>query len=174
MSFGAYFHDINTQISLIALVGTCLFAWTKGGKAERLGTLMMFVSWIGTDVLRALDGHLMPTALMFGSDGLLSLGFLFIAVRYSSLWLGLAMLFESFIFGLHAIQLGDVDAPRWHGMIVYLLLNNILNYLVLATLVGGAGATALKRRQDRKAKKLAAERARPSLTAARLPLAGTL
>jgi len=177
MSFSAYFHDINTQISLIALGGSCIFAWTKGGAPERLGTFMMFASWIGTDLARAFVGQLMPTALMFGSDALLSVGFLFISVRYSSLWLGLAMLFESLCFALHAVQLDDADAPRWHGMIVYLLLNNILNYLVLATLTGGTCATIRARLRARKAQRRAGAKAveRPAhpLAAPRQPLASS-
>ena len=152
MSFSTYFQDINTQISLIVLVTTCLFTWIKGGPPERLGAVMVVVSWLGTDFARAATGLTIPTSVMFLSDLLLSLGFLYVSVRYSSLWLGLAMLFESFCFALHALQLGDNDAPRWHGMIIYLLLNNILSYLVLLTLAGGTLATMHKRALARRAR----------------------
>ena len=159
MSFSTYFQDINTQISLIVLVSTCMFTWTKGGPAERLGAVLVVVSWLGTDFARAAAGLTIPASVMFLSDLLLSLGFLYVSVRYSSLWLGLAMLFESFCFALHALQLDDTDAPRWHGMIVYLLLNNILNYLVLLTLAGGTLATMGKRAQARKTQALAQAKA---------------
>ena len=159
MSFGAYLANIYTQLGLISLVLTCVFAWWKGGAPERLGTLVVAVVWIGADILRGLSGELMPTAVMFASDILMALGLLFIAVRYSSIWVGLAMMFESFCFALHAVQLDDADAPRWHGMIVYLLLNNILNHLVLATLTGGTFATISKRLRARKELRRAAAKA---------------
>jgi hypothetical protein len=150
MSFAAYIGNIYTQLGLACLLATSLFAWTKGGKAERAGTLMLLVVWIGADIARGLTGELMPTAVLTLSDVLISTCFLYLAVRYSSLWLGLAMLFRSFGFALHAIQLSDADAPRWHGMIIYLLLNNILSYLVLATLAGGTLATMTQRMRARK------------------------
>ncbi len=87
------------------------------------------------------------------------------------------MLFESFCFALHAIQLDDADAPRWHGMIVYLLLNNILNYLVLATLTGGTFATINQRARARKerlqAEAKAAARSAHRVAAPRQPLASS-
>ena len=178
MRFDAYLTNIYTQLGLISLAATCAFAWWKGGKPERLGTLVLAVVCVGTDLLRGMGGQLMPTVLLFGSDGVLAFGFLYIAVRYSSMWVGVSLLFEAFCFGLHAIQLGDVDAPRWHGMIIYLLLNNILNYLVQATLVGGTLATMGKRARDRKAETLArakaAERAARPFTIPQQPLAGSL
>ena len=175
MSFGVYLANIYTQLGLIGLATTCAFAWWKGGAPEKLGTLVVAVAWLGGDLLRGLSGQLIPTAFLFASDTLLSFGLLIIAVRYSSLWVGLAMLFESFCFALHGIQLGDVDAPRWHGMIVYLLLNNIFNYLVLVTLATGTLATMHKRMRDRKLRALAqakaADRAARQFTAPPLPLA---
>ncbi len=159
MSFGAYLANIYTQLGLISLLAACAFAWWKGGPPERLGTLVVAVVWVSADILRGLSGQLTPTVVLFASDILMALGLLFIAVRYSSLWLGLAMLFESFCFALHAIQLDDADAPRWHGMIVYLLLNNILSYLVLATLTGGTFATITERSRVRKERLLAETKA---------------
>ncbi|MDR3507249.1 MAG: hypothetical protein P4L64_05045 [Caulobacteraceae bacterium] len=160
----------------MALIVTSVFAWWKGGPPERLGTLLLAASWLGTDLTRALLGQLMPTALLFASDALVSTGFLIIAVRYSSLWLGMAMLFYASAFALHAVQFDDADAPRWHGMIIYLLLNNILNYLVLLTLAAGTCATMAQRRRtaqcQAKARARAAERAERRLRAPPLPLAG--
>ncbi len=177
MSFSTYFHDINTQISLVLLAATCVFSWSKGGAAERLGAALLVVNWIGTDLARAATGLTIPTSVMFMSDMLLSTGFLYISVRYSSLWLGLAMLFEAFGFALHAVQMGDTDAPRWHGMIIYLLLNNIFSYLVLVTLVAGVLATMGKRSRDRKARALAqaraADRAARQFTVPPQPLANS-
>lgn len=151
MSFNSYFLNIYTLMGLAALLSTAAFAWWKGGPAERLGTLILCVSAIGGDVARAFSGQLAPTVTMFVSDMFLSLGFLYIAIRYSSLWLGAAMIFQGCAFSFHATQLDDSDLPRWHGMVIYLLVHNILSYLVMLTLVGGTLATILKRRKPQTA-----------------------
>lgn len=175
MSFGAYVANIYTQLGLIGLVMTCAFAWWKGGAPERLGTLILAINWVGTDLVRALTGQMVPTSVMFGSEVVLTVGFLFISVRYSSLWLGLAMLIQSFGFALHAIQLGDEDAPRWHGMIVYLLLNNILAYLLLLALIGGTlvNWSRIRRRGPQKAQPRRAARKPAPITGSQRPLAGS-
>lgn len=172
MHFSAYITNIYTEIALISLAGTCALSWWKGGATERLGSLALAVTVVGTHILRILSDQLVPTAVLFGSDVVLSFAFLVIAVRYSSLWLGAAMLFQALCFALHAVQFGDEDAPRWHGMIIYLLLNNILYYLVQASLVGGTLATIRMRVLNRKAASRSSGRA--SITAARLPLASSL
>lgn len=161
MSFAAYFSSIYTLLGLAGLVLVCAFAWWKGGPPERLGTLMLALSWIGADVVRGFSGQMVPTITLFVSDILISAGFLYIAIRYSSLWLGGAMMFRAIGFAVHAAQLnGDEDAPRWHGWIIYLLINNVLSYLVLLTLAGGTLATILQRRRQAEAQakaKVAAE-----------------
>jgi MFS family permease len=147
MSFGAYISSVYTLLGLASLAATGAFAWWKGGPPERLGTLMLAVTWIGADVARGVGGQMVPTNTLLISDLLTSAGFLYIAIRYSSLWLGAAMIFRAIGFALHAAQLSDQDAPRWHGWIIYLLVNNILSYLVLLALVGGTIATLRRRRR---------------------------
>jgi hypothetical protein len=175
MSFSTYIHNIHTQIGLVGLFITCVFAWWKGGPAEKLGAGMLCFSWLGADLARGLSGQMIPEGPMFVSDVLISLGFLYVAIRYSSLWLGAAMIFRSIAFVLHSAYMSDHDAPRWHGMIVYLLITNILGYLVFVSLCGGTIATILKRRrvarEKAEAEAKAARRAQ-RLTGAQPPLAG--
>ena len=149
MTFASYFANIYTQLCLVALLATVVFGWLKGGKAERRGALLLGVSFVVTDVARAVAGQLIPTAILFISDITTALGFLWIAFRYSSLWLGSAMFFSSLILALHANRLGGGEAVRWHGMILYLLLNNIFAYLIMLSLVGGTVAAMLARRRQR-------------------------
>lgn len=166
MSFAAYISSIYTLLGLAGLAAVCLFAWWKGGPPERLGTLMLALSWIGADVVRGFSGQMVPTVTLFVSDILISAGFLYIAIRYSSLWLGAAMMFRAIGFAVHAAQLsGGDDAPRWNGWIIYLLINNVLSYLVLLTLAGGTVATILRRRREAKAKVAAEAKAasRPNI-----------
>jgi hypothetical protein len=148
MSFGTYFSSVYTLLGLAGLVATCGFAWWKGGPPERLGSLMLAIAWVGADTARGFSNQMVPTITLFVSDIVLAVGFLYIAIRYSSLWLGAVMMFQAIEFALHAIQLNSTDAPRWHGWILYLLINNLLNYLLLLTLTGGTVATILRRRRQ--------------------------
>lgn len=148
MSFGTYFSSVYTLLGLAGLATTCAFAWWKGGPPERLGSLMLAVSWFGADIARGFSNQMVPTVTLLASDILISGGFLYIAIRYSSLWLGAAMMFQAIGFALHATQMSDSDAPRWHGWIIYLLICNILSYLVLGALTGGTIATILRRRRQ--------------------------
>src|ERR1700753_2774500 len=126
MSFEAFLSNIYTWLGLGGAALTCAFAWWKGGPAERYGTTMLIAVWVIADIARGLSGEKIPTLVMFGTDALEAAGFLYLAVRYSSLWLGAVMIFQSLEFAIHATHMSDADAPRWHGYIVYLLINNIL------------------------------------------------
>ena len=147
MSFATYISNIYTLIGLVGLIVACVFAWWKGGPAERLGILMLVVSWLGADIARGFSNQMVPLTTMFVSDAVLAAGFLYIAIRYSSLWLGGMMILQAAAFALHATQLSDSSAPRWHGWIIYLLLNNLINYSLLLVLCGGTFATILRRRK---------------------------
>lgn len=147
MSFGTYFSSIYTLLGLAGLLVACGFTLWKGGPAERLGALMVLASWVGADIARGFSNEMVPTVVLLVSDILISGGFLYIAIRYSSLWLGAAMIFQAACFAMHAAQLSDGDAPRWHGWIIYLLINNILSYFVLLALIGGTLATMGRRRK---------------------------
>jgi hypothetical protein len=180
MSFSSFFLNPYTLSGLGALAATSGFAWWKGGRPERLGALVFGIGTVGADIWRAASGQQVPVFPMFAADIFMALGFLYIAVRYSSLWLGAAMMLQSASFALHAAGLADPARPRWHGMIVYLLLNNVLSYLTLAALAGGTVATIIHRRREtrRKAEAAAKKAHGPrNLTAAFInqppPLAGT-
>jgi hypothetical protein len=160
MSFGAYISSIYTLLGLLGLVMVCAFALWKGGPPERLGGLMLLVAWFGADLARGVSNQMMPIAAMFVSDAVIAGCFLYIAIRYSSLWLGGMMILQAAAFALHATQLSDPSAPRWHGWIIYLLLNNVINYSLLLVLCGGTVATILRRR------KLARQRAEADAKAA--------
>jgi hypothetical protein len=166
MSFGAYISSIYTLLGLLGLVVVCAFALWKGGPPERLGGLMLLVAWFGADLARGVSNQMVPIAAMFVSDAVIAGCFLYIAIRYSSLWLGGMMILQAAAFALHAAQLSDSSAPRWHGWIVYLLLNNLINYSLLLVLCGGTVATILRRR--RRAREKATAEAKAAERAGRL------
>jgi hypothetical protein len=163
MSFTSYFLNIYTEVGLASLFATGAFAWWKGAAPERLGTLVFGLGTVAACIWRAMNGEHAAVMPLFAVDLMMALGFLYIAIRYSSLWLGAAMMLLAASFALHATGLSDPARPRWHGMIIYLLANNILSYLTLAALAGGTVATIMKRRQAvrRKAEAEAKRASRP-------------
>jgi hypothetical protein len=168
MSFSSYFLNIYTEAGLATLLATGAFAWWKGGAPERLGTLVFGLGTIGADIWRAANGDDAAVMPLVAVDLMMALGFLYIAVRYSSLWLGAAMMLLAASFALHAVGLSDPARPRWHGMIIYLLANNVLSYLTLLALAGGTVATIINRRRAvrREAEAEAKRASRPKSLAA--------
>ena len=143
------FHLIEPYIALLLMLATAVFAFWKGGQPERFGAGMIVVTWIGTVIAQA-PGHQAVWIFMV-FDGLLAVGFLVVAVRYSSLWLGGAMICQAVSFGAHALRLSD-DARTGHSRWVFILVINVISYLVLLILVGGTCATILRRRKADRAK----------------------
>jgi len=139
------FRNIEPFVALLLMLATTAFVAFKGGKPERLATAMIVVSWISTLVMQAPGHQTAVTFLVF--DGLLAVGFLAVAVRYSSLWLAGAMICQAVSFGAHAMRLSDNSSVYWHGANVYILVINIVSYLVLLILIGGTVATIRRRRR---------------------------
>lgn len=149
MSFSSAFGSVHPEFGLAALLATVLFAWSQGGRAERLGAALLILGWVAARLAQPLIGHASGPP-SFLSDAIDASGFLWVAIRYSSLWLGPTLLFYSGDFALDALQMGQVALPPWHGMTAYPLLNGLINYLVLVAVVGGTLATMIKRRRAQK------------------------
>jgi hypothetical protein len=121
----------------IPLIGTALFAFWKGGPAERVGGSMFLIgAAFGTFINLGLEvGHRQVPQLIV--DGVLATGFLALAVRYTSLWVGGSMLLLAVQFSLHAYYfVTHKNADYFHA-----LVNNINNAGVLVFLVVGTMAT---------------------------------
>lgn len=120
-------------IGWVVLLGAASFAWSKGGPAERLGvSLKIVTSAVALTVHHTLKLESISVALLV-ADGLLAVGFLLLAVRYVSLWLGAAMILQGVQFSLHAYYL---VAERSFDRL-YSIINNVNTYgVILCILVG--------------------------------------
>ena len=122
---------------------TCVFAWMRGAAAERWGSLWVLVMDLASDAAIAFTYPRPPEMILFSLDFLLATGLLVLAVRYSSLWLGIAMLLQAVALCAHAFRLvGEgLETVSW------IVLNNVLSELMLVCIMI---ATAISWRRRRK------------------------
>lgn len=130
---GFYLHHLLR----VAIVLVTVFAWLKGGQAERVGASANLLAAVVVFVLiRVVEVSGVGTGLLL-VDGLLGLVFLGLAVRYTSLWLGAAMLLQAAQFSLHAYYLvvgRQVD-------LLFAVVNNVVSWGVLLGILVGTIVT---------------------------------
>ncbi|MFN3521058.1 MAG: hypothetical protein ACK4YQ_02325 [Phenylobacterium sp.] len=118
----------------LLIFGVCGYALWKGGPPERFGAaLILLVALLGGLIEIGLKDNARQVGHL-AADGLLAMGFLFVAVRYTSLWLGGAMLFQAVQFSLHAFYF---VLKRPYDPL-YSIVNNIDLFGVLSCLLAGA------------------------------------
>lgn len=138
------FGTIWTQIGIVALVSAFAFSLWKGDAAERLGGGMNLAAGLFAMFLHPLlNSDVQPVAQLV-VDAALAAGFLFLAIRFASLWLGVAMLLQAVQFSLHAFYLVQETPHDW----TFFRINNFDSWGIILCIVGG---TALSwRRRERK------------------------
>lgn len=125
--------------SFLPLIGwavtlaVCGFAFWKGGPAERAGALLI----VGAAAAVWVSHNLLPkgaaVSALLAIDAVMAVGFLVLAIRYASLWLGGAMLFQAAQFSLHAYYL-VMEKPYDR---LYSIINNIDTVGVLVCVLTG-------------------------------------
>jgi hypothetical protein len=133
-------NSVLVQIVWLSILATFLFAIWKGGQAERwAGSLVVGGSIYAFLIHRTVDPDMLSTALL-GGEFLLAMGFLALAIRFASLWLGGAMLLQAVQFMLHAwYLLGEKPADM-----LFSIINNIDTIGILLCIVVGT-VTAWRR-----------------------------
>ncbi len=125
-------------LALIAraiLIGIFALALWRGGPPERLGAGFAIVAALVGMLINILAGPELAPLLLLAADAALAAAFLFLAVRYASLWLGAAMIFQAVQFGLHAIYTaGDLAHDHRYKLINNLVTLGIFTVILLATL----------------------------------------
>lgn len=128
--------SLPTQIGWIVTLAVLAFAWWKGGRPEQYGaTLKVATSLIVLAVHHLLKQDSISLALLT-ADGLLAVGFLALAIRYSSLWTGAAMLLQAGQFSLHAWYLvSGLERDRLYAVTNNLITIGILLCILVGTLI---------------------------------------
>lgn len=136
----------TSQALLGLILFSVAFALWKGGRPERVGSLFNGVIAIGVTVLQAALHESLHTLPILVADGLLAMGFLILAIRYASLWLGAAMILQAIGFMMHsALLLGLIADPEYA---YYAAMNAMSGGVLLSIIVGTAYAWVVRRRND--------------------------
>lgn len=138
-----YFHHLLTA----AILGVTVFAWVKGGWPERLGaSFNLFIAGLFLVLQFGMPSTMLAPGLLV-IDGLLGVGLLGLAIRYTSLWLGAAMLLQAAQFSLHAFYY--VTAKSFD--LLFAVVNNVVSWGILIAIVAGTFASWMQTRRAAKA-----------------------
>jgi hypothetical protein len=142
-------HQFYSQLSIVALVLCCGFAIWKGGAPERAGALLILGTWIFTLIASVGTKTLAATAFLV-SDAIMAGGLLILAVRYSSLWMGAAMLLQAIVLSLHAAyfaaEQSEIDMKT---LKLYVFGKNLASVGLLVIILAATLFSILKRRKSR-------------------------
>lgn len=114
-------------------VMVCGLAWWKGGPAERLGGVLILIATVAVWLCHRMLGTDGANLVLMVIDGGMAAGFLLLALRYASPWLGGAMILQSTQFSLHAYYL---VVEKAHDRL-YSIINNLVTVGVLASVLIG-------------------------------------
>lgn len=159
------FQSIESQLSFVALFVCCGLAVWKGGPAERSGAILILVTWLGSTVIQAMARAYILPFVFLASDAVLAAGLLLLAIRFSSLWMGAAMLLQAIGLGLHAAYFAAEKAElSRHTLWLYIAGKNLASFAMLLVILV-AGLVAWRRRSLRPASRTAPEATFPSQAA---------
>lgn len=139
-------NSLLTKIEIALMAGACALSLLRGGAAERWGAALIVGVYILADISIFVAFPHFPTIINFGLDFGLAVGLLVVAIRFSSLWLGGAMMLQSIAlcsYGLTAS--GDGLQVR-----SYIVLNNVLSLLMLGCIVAGTVGSWRRRLRARR------------------------
>ena len=127
------------------VIATAVFAWFKGDPAGRWGAVTNLVGYASITVIQ-LAGMREPLVPMVWADLLIAVGFLWLAIRYNSLWLGVTMMLQGVEFAIHTLFLvSSGPQPRIFGFKAYALGENLVSLSIILTLISATVASIYRR-----------------------------
>ena len=136
-------NDVGIGGGLLAMVLTCLFCWIRGDKADRIGSAVFAVCWIGglavemTYMWIRVAGR-PPLWSDVAWDTGLGLTFLWLALRTNNLWFVAVALFQGVQFALVAADQAIQEPTGTFLAFVLILPINLLNLAMMAAMIGSA------------------------------------
>ncbi|THD66195.1 hypothetical protein [Phenylobacterium sp.] len=129
---------LSAALTDLFAVFACVFAFTKGGRAERIGAAIILANTLAYIVNETRFQDQLANLVI---DALTALAFLGVAVRYASFWQGAVMLLYAMQFSLHAYYF-VLERPR---DMLHVIVNDVVFFAILGCLTIG---TALAWRRD--------------------------
>jgi hypothetical protein len=112
---------------------SCLFAFVRGGRPERVGAAVILSNLLLMLCLQAILSYSVMSVVQLTLDAVTALALLVLAVMYASLWLGCVMLLYALQFTLHAYYFVS-ERPR---DMLHVVVNNVDFFTISLCLVIG-------------------------------------
>ncbi|MFI4976652.1 MAG: hypothetical protein ACHP84_19120 [Caulobacterales bacterium] len=129
------------QLLWLLIVVTTIVALWKGDLAERMAGAINLTNAVAISVIHLVVANDTRDVFLLVADGAWAVGFLFLALRYASFWLGGAMLLQAVQFSLHAYYM-VVEAPHDR---TYAWVNNLDTFGICICIAAGTIVTWRKR-----------------------------
>lgn len=126
------------------ILGVSFLAWRLGGRVERQVAILVVVMSLAITLIGLIPDKAIQKPSYFLVDGLFGAGLMIMAMRYTTAWLGVAVLLQAAQFSLHAYYL--VAGKLYDSF--YAMVNNLVSLGVLVCLVVGCVLAWRKRRRD--------------------------
>jgi len=139
--------DFLILFGWMLILGVGLLAWRVGGGAERQVAVLVVVMSLAITLIGLIPDKAIQKPSYFLVDGLFGAGLMVMALRYTTAWLGVAVLLQAAQFSLHAYYL--VAGKLYDSL--YAMVNNLVSLGVLLCL--GAGCLLAWRKRRRAAGK---------------------
>ncbi|MFY8142426.1 MAG: hypothetical protein ACOVMT_00905 [Caulobacter sp.] len=132
-------------INWLLVAAACIGAWRWGERPERGGALLTVAIFAGFALASLMPDKEAVRGIYLVLDGLFALGLLLLALRHATRWLGIAVLLQGVQFSLHAYYLvADKNYDNF-----YILVNNLVTFGVLTSLLAGIFRGRLARRAEK-------------------------
>jgi hypothetical protein len=138
--------SIYSQAGLAGVLVVCGLAIWKGNQALRAGAILILVTWFVTLAASAITRSYVPAISFLASDGILAVGLLFLAVRYSNWWMGAAMMLQALSLALHAGYFAAERAELSHHVLHNYVLGKNLASLAMLLVILVATIVAARQR----------------------------
>ena len=130
------YHSALPLLGWTITLAVALLAWFRGGLPERYGAVVFVGAGLAVLVSHALLPPHTEGLSLLAIDALMAVGFLALAIRYASLWIGAAMLLQAGQFSLHAWYLvSNLDRDRFYAIANNLITVGILACILVGTLI---------------------------------------
>lgn len=140
---------LEAHLIIALLLTICGLALLKGGVSERWTAAVLLGNQTvesSAYLLLRLSHDAVPI-LTLVLDGVVALALLVLAMKFVKIWLGIAMLLQSVLLGLHGAVMADFGLPYS----TYSIANNVTLTVLLVLLLGATLIAWRERGRDRQA-----------------------